>query len=102
MAYTVTTFDDSADGMERLRNQSEFILLAYPASDSTPDDVLQQFIDDIQSCDRFDGFDYDAARAAVNEWYDSDMLARVLQSTEWPDDDESEWWPTFRLYVESE
>jgi hypothetical protein len=105
MSYTVTTFDDSAEGMERLRDQSEFILLAYPSKDSTPDDILQQFVDDIQTCDRFDGFDYDAAREAVIAWYDSDTVARVLGWIDWPESDDDigdDFYPVFRLYVETE
>lgn len=79
MQYVINTFDDSAPGMERLRHQSEFILLAYPSTDSGLDDIRQQWIDDIQSCARPDDFDYDAARDAVNDWCD-DNASRMLHA----------------------
>ena len=107
--YTVTSFDNSVSGMERLRNQSEFILLAYPWEDSVPVDIRRQWVDDIQSCDRFDGFDYEAAREAVNEWYNEsgeDIVAHAIaylnsQVESWDDVEFSDESPVFRLYVET-
>lgn len=66
--YQVTSLDCSAEGMERLRSQSEFILLAYLGPDSSPEDIFRELRDDIQSCERPDGFDYDAAREAIQDW----------------------------------
>jgi hypothetical protein len=77
MRYEVTTFDDSADGMERLRNQDEFILLAYVGRGTTVAEVREQFLSDIQSCARPDDFDYDAARVAVETHLDG--LAAYLE-----------------------
>jgi hypothetical protein len=69
MSYQVTTLDCAAEGMERLRDQSEFILLAYASgADIAPDDILEQWLGDLQACERPDGFDYDAARLAIYQW----------------------------------
>ena len=104
MTYIVNTFDDSAHGMERLRHQSEFILVAYPWEDSGLDDIRQQWLDDIQSCARPDGFEYDAARQAVLDWCDENTvrLSNSLHYLQSELDDMSEYdeSPAFRLYVE--
>ena len=108
MQYVINTFDDSAPGMERLRYQSEFILLAYPREDSTPEDIRQRWLDDIQSCARPDYFNYDAARQAVLDWCDENTFRlssalEYLQSElegKWDDIDDYGESPTFRLYVE--
>lgn len=69
-AYDVTGLDCAADGMERLRDQSEFILLAYVGgADETPDSVLEQWLGDVQSVARPDGFNYDGARLALYQWF---------------------------------
>lgn len=69
-SYSVTGLDCAADGMERLRDQSEFILLAYVGgADETPDSVLEQWLDDVQSVARPDGFNYDGARLALYQWF---------------------------------
>lgn len=73
MAYEVTTFDVCASGFERLRSQDEFILLASIDAATDGDSLLEQWLSDIQSCERFDGFDYDAARAAVNEYWNANV-----------------------------
>lgn len=109
MAYTVNSFDDSAPGMERLRYRSEFILLAYPWEDSTSEDIRKQWLDDIDSCCRPDGFDYDGACIAVNEWCDDnrDRLSSALQwlqselSGQWDDIADYGEGPVFRLYIET-
>ncbi len=66
MRYEIVTLDTSADGMERLRNQDEFILLAYGDSTSTPVGLIHDWKADVQSCDRGDGFDYAAIDAALD------------------------------------
>jgi hypothetical protein len=63
--YRVTTVDVCVPGNERLRNRSEFILLASVIPSTTAADIRGQLLADIQSCDRGDWFDYDSARAAV-------------------------------------
>ena len=70
--YSVTGVDTSADGMERLRSQSEFILLTYPAAESTPSDLAAQWLADMDSTDMGDGFSYTAAEHAI-----SDLCRRV-------------------------
>lgn len=61
----VTTFDVCVPGMERLRSQSEFILLAYLQPSTTGGNIREQWLDDLQVCERPDGFNYDAARQAI-------------------------------------
>lgn len=68
MIYEVTRFDNSAPGMEPLRNRDEFILIAYLGEDMAPLDILTQWQADIDSCVRPDGFDYLEARAAIDQW----------------------------------
>lgn len=66
--YSVTGVDDSADGMERLRDQSEFILIAYASGGEELAEISEQWIRDIDSTDRGGGFDYDAAELAVRSY----------------------------------
>lgn len=66
--YTVSGLDCSAEGMERLRDQSEFILLAYPDADATPESLAAEWIRDMESSDQGDGFDYDAAALAIRRY----------------------------------
>lgn len=68
MIYEVTRFDNSAPGMEPLRDQDEFILIAYLGEDMAPLEILAQWQEDIDSCARPDGFDYLEARAAIDRW----------------------------------
>lgn len=102
--YTVTGFDAAVDGMERLRNQDEFILLAYPSADSTVADLRSQWESDLQVCDRPDGFDYDAARATIAEFCEerADYLrSEILSLSLYMPEEELEdcEGATFRLYV---
>lgn len=110
--YSVSGIDDSADGMERLRNQDEFILLAYPNSETTPDELAAAWIQDIQSHAQPDGFDYDAAEHAIREYVaeatESGYLPAKLGglaiyesiAADEPDSfDDFEQGVTFRLYV---
>ena len=65
--YEVTTFDVCAAGMERLRNQDEFILVSYIFADTDSADLLADWKADVQCCDRGDTFDY----AAIDTLLDS-------------------------------
>lgn len=73
MAYEVSTFDVCVSGFERLRSQDEFILLASIDAETDGDSLLEQWLSDIQSCDRFDGFDYRAAETAVREYWNANV-----------------------------
>lgn len=75
--YHVTSLDCSAEGMERLRSQSEFILLAYAGQESTPEDVLRDLREDLDSCDRPDGFNFEHARAAIQTWAQNGGLSLI-------------------------
>jgi hypothetical protein len=69
--YEVTTLDVCVYGMERLRNRNEFILTARIDAETDSGDLLEEWLRDIQACDRPDGFDYDAVREAVTNYYES-------------------------------
>ena len=69
--YEVTTFDVCASGFERLRSYSEFIVAAHIDAETTGAELLETWLSEIDVCDRSDGFDYDAARAAIQDYYDS-------------------------------
>ncbi len=104
MAYTVTTFDLCVQGFERLRRHSEFILCAYPHAGETPSDLESEWLADIQACMREDGFDYDAAEAAVKEFVAENLayLGDHLNGIEpTPEGDESDNPLTAFLYVET-
>lgn len=106
--YEVTGFDDSASGYERLRDRDEFILIASANGETDVSDLASQWRDDLQSCARPDGFDFAAARAAVDSYVadNAAALARTLAALETPardeegdvymDDEEA---ATLRLYV---
>lgn len=100
--YQVTTLDCSAYGMERLRDQSEFIALASAGEDSSPEDILRELREDLDSCDRGDGFDFEQARAAIQAWAQNGGLSLItwelnqLIKSGALSDDES---PDFRLYI---
>ena len=66
--YEVASMDYCAPGFERLRNQDEFILCAYPAPGAGWRALQRDWLQDIESCDRPDGFDYPAARRAVRAY----------------------------------
>lgn len=107
MRYEITTLCTAASGMERLRNQREFILLAYPSGpDATADEMISGLTRDIQSCARPNDFDYEAARKAIADWADDggrEAIARELAYIEWGEDEADEWdcedSPAVRLYV---
>lgn len=93
MRYEVTTVDLTVQGFERLRSPSEFILNAYPSKSDDPAAIVQTLKDDIQSCARPDDFDYDAARSALDEWFDDSGIAHLrsqLNAMEEPDEDEGD------------
>lgn len=110
--YTVSGMDCAAEGMERLRDQSEFILLAYvDNANAGSADVWAQWLEDIDSCARPDGFDYLEARQAVRTWAadnESAILAELAGARDaaqrgdlnWNDASADEFDSvTFRLYV---
>ncbi len=103
--YTVNECDASADGMERLRNQDEFILISGATADShDPRAIFEGFLEDIQSCARPDEFDYDACEKALHDWFDESGASDIkdaLRYIDWREIDEFEG-VTVRLYVATE
>lgn len=112
--YAVTGLDCSVEGMERLRDQSEFILLAYPGEryDMAPAELAEDWICDMNGADCGDGLNYDAAEHAIRTYAEesAEYLTAVLESRRQAvrqaladangDSDGFEPdWPPFRLYV---
>ena len=104
MRYQVTTLDYCTPGFERLRSHDEFILNAYPAQGETGDDIRDELIDDLDSCMRPDGFDYEAAADAVRAHFDTDTSASLTAdiasvTAEMEEDDDGEGWPMIFCYI---
>lgn len=74
MRFSITTVDIAMPGMERLRGHDEFILTAYPSRGETGADVLAELVADLDACEREEGFDYDAAEAALRTYFDRATL----------------------------
>lgn len=82
--YEVTTFDLACSGTERLRNQDEFILCAYPAHGTKWRALRDEFLADMQRGDMGEGFDYGAARRAIYAYcakIRATMKGRTMRAT---------------------
>lgn len=104
--YQVNSLETCADGFERLRYQDEFILLAYPGgNDESPESIVDDWIQDMDSCARPDGFDYEAAERAVRQWAADNrpLIEAELATAEFPTEEEADMGEsvTFRLYVQA-
>lgn len=97
--YEVTTFDVCQPGFERLRNQDEFLLVASVQNDTTRDAMIQQFIEDLQACDRPAGFDYDACRTAIRDCCQDINMTYVLAYVEPATEEDEEAGCTAYLYI---
>lgn len=86
----VTTFDVCQPGFERLRNHSEIILLAYPRKGDTPGSLLEELKADLQRGEWGEGLDYDAARAALDAWFDDNARRLVVECEAAPPSSEDE------------
>ena len=73
MSYEVSTFDVCASGFERLRSYEEFILIASIDADTDAESLKKQWESDLQCCDRGADFDWDAAKKAIQDFYDSNV-----------------------------
>lgn len=99
MPHQVTSLEICADGMERLRNQSEWILLAYASGPADVESVLSEWRADFMNAP--ESWGETAALAALDIWADNggrDLIARELESVRWGEW-EGESIPC-RLYIE--
>ena len=87
MSYIVTTFDVCVPGFERLRSQSEFILVAAVWPDMSRQELIDGFEDDLQACGRSDGFRYGECRDVIRGYLADVSMRRVLLYVEPADDD---------------
>lgn len=78
MTYRVTSLDCAADGMERLRNQREAILVAYASTaEETAESILAELCDDIGAAAFPEASSDSAIESAVREWAADGGLARI-------------------------
>lgn len=105
--YQVTSLDVSADGMERLRSQSEWILIAGACGPDDSEAVLTAWHED--SFYLPESWDSVAAVEALDSWWHVDggkeALQRELAAVQWdewkpdgPDSDSGESIPC-RVYI---
>ena len=59
--------DVCTQGFERLRRQSEFMLVVPVSAASTVNGIGEDLRSDLQSCDHGEHVDYDRARATIDE-----------------------------------
>lgn len=64
--YSWTT-DVCIQGYERLRTQSEFMLVVPVSASSTVKSIRESLEADLQSCDHGESMDYDRASATIDE-----------------------------------
>lgn len=99
--YRPNGIDDAAEGMERLRNQREFIILAYPGKESTPAEIAEQWRGDVRSRDAGElNADALATVAVLYAFANASYLANGLRGIDWREFDLYEESPTWRLYIE--
>jgi hypothetical protein len=72
-AYKVNSFDVCVSGMERLRNQDEFMANALIGPETDAGGIFEQLLDDVAACEHFADFDYKAARAGISEWFHAEF-----------------------------
>lgn len=99
MRYEVTNHDYACPGMERLRNRDEFILIVYPTPDMSDDALMAEILDDVGSVVRDDGFDYDACRSALADYFDTVTLSRIIAYSTTPDEDDGDEGACLFVYV---
>jgi hypothetical protein len=102
--FKVTTTDYAMPGMERLRDQDEFILIAYPSYHTSIVEVRNDILADIEAVDRGDDFDYDAAHTAVQaaltaHFGDASLFRAVYEVDPASDGESDEEFPAFYVYV---
>ena len=74
-AYFVSGSDFCTQGFERLRCNSEILLLAYPTARQGANAICQEILQDLQRCQLGEGFNYRAARRAIRKHF-SDLAAQ--------------------------
>lgn len=77
--YSISSFDVCVQGFEPLRSYTETLLPVPIGPEDTPETIREALHDELQSCMRPDGFDYEAAEKAINEFVDSELKPR-----KWP------------------
>lgn len=102
-AYHVTSLEVCRDGMERLRSQSEWILVAYGSGPNDGEAVKAAWRD--ESLYFPESWDSEAALAALESWWSEGgegYLRRELELVPWdewrPDTEEGESIPC-KLYI---
>ena len=71
MTVTLNSYDLCVSGFERLRKQSEFMLVVPVSNTDTRADICEALHADLQSCMREDDFDWDGAKTMIDEHFGS-------------------------------
>ena len=79
MTYTVNSFDICTAGFERLRSNSEFILVTPVYKGVLGEEIRASMHDEIQSYSQPDEFDYEACRAAINTFIDENIAGNCVR-----------------------
>jgi hypothetical protein len=91
MKYRVNSYDICCPGMERLRSNSEFILVTTVYKGVLGEEIRDDMKQQIQSCAQPDGFDYEACRQAIDDFIDQNIAgncARLFGDIDPPSDNE--------------
>lgn len=75
--YTVNSWDVCSAGNERLRNQTEFMIVTPVGPGTDLADARRGLKADIQSHMQPDWFDYAACKAAIDAWCDTVLAPRM-------------------------
>lgn len=77
--YTVNSYDICTQGFERLRSQSEFILVTTVYKGVLGEEIRDDLKQQIQSYAQPDGFDYEACRAAIDTFVDENIAGNSVR-----------------------
>lgn len=82
MVVTLNSYDICVPGFERLREQSEFMLVVPVGPTDNRGYVYHALLADLTCCDRGDGFDYFGAKAMLKEAFGNpDKLGELFDAS---------------------
>lgn len=68
MSYRVTSWDICVQGFERLRSYTETLLAVPLSPDMTMENIKEALVEDLQICERPEGFNYNKARNVLTNF----------------------------------
>lgn len=81
MKYQVNRFDVCASGMENLRSQDEFLIVADIFPNVTAKDLLSMLFNDVNCCERSADFNYRDCLVTVEDWFNAEIAPRLAKSS---------------------